>query len=174
MLQLSAWVSLRALSISTHSHLSLLLAILNDADQPSRSLTCLRSHCCSQPENCISTYKPHAYCVVYSTTDRASVRIAEEVLQSLWRSDHVSARAVILVGNKVDLVRSRLVSTEGDDIFSQSGPRREPASSRPACRHARGTPESRNWLSRGTTREGWKARALNERRPFYLSLRGGV
>jgi len=42
------------------------------------------------------------------------VRIAEEVLQSLWRSDHVSARAVILVGNKVDLVRSRLVSTEGN------------------------------------------------------------
>ncbi|KYQ54650.1 GTP-binding protein RAD [Trachymyrmex zeteki] len=71
-------------------------------------------HSCAEmtPENCISTYEPHAYCVVYSTTDRASVRVAEEVLQSLWRSDHVSARAVILVGNKVDLVRSRLVSTE--------------------------------------------------------------
>ncbi|XP_018404767.1 PREDICTED: uncharacterized protein LOC108781327 [Cyphomyrmex costatus] len=71
-------------------------------------------HSCAEmtPENCISTYEPHAYCVVYSTTDRASVRIAEEVLQSLWRSDHVSARGVILVGNKVDLVRSRLVSTE--------------------------------------------------------------
>ena len=39
--------------------------------------------------------------------------MAEEVLQTLWRSDYVSARAVILVGNKVDLVRSRLVSTEG-------------------------------------------------------------
>ncbi|KAL0100159.1 hypothetical protein PUN28_019533 [Cardiocondyla obscurior] len=71
-------------------------------------------HSCTEmtPENCISTYEPHAYCVVYSTTDRASVRIAEEVLQSLWRSDHVSARAVILVGNKIDLVRSRMVSTE--------------------------------------------------------------
>lgn len=66
-----------------------------------------------QPETCITTYEPHAYCVVYSTTDRASVRVAEEVLQTLWRSDYVSARAVILVGNKVDLVRSRLVSTEG-------------------------------------------------------------
>ncbi|XP_076750930.1 uncharacterized protein LOC143423455 [Xylocopa sonorina] len=64
------------------------------------------------PEACITTYEPHAYCVVYSTTDRASVRVAEEVLQTLWRSDYVSARAVILVGNKVDLVRSRLVSTE--------------------------------------------------------------
>nr|XP_050851431.1 uncharacterized protein LOC127064437 isoform X1 [Vespula vulgaris] len=71
-------------------------------------------HSCAEmtPENCISTYEPHAYCVVYSTTDRASVRVAEEVLQALWRSDHVSARAVILVGNKVDLARSRLVSTE--------------------------------------------------------------
>ncbi|EZA57923.1 GTP-binding protein REM [Ooceraea biroi] len=71
-------------------------------------------HSCAEitPENCISTYEPHAYCVVYSTTDRTSVRVAEEVLQSLWRSDHVSARAVILVGNKVDLARSRLVSTE--------------------------------------------------------------
>ncbi|XP_034172538.2 uncharacterized protein LOC117600772 isoform X2 [Osmia lignaria lignaria] len=71
-------------------------------------------HSCAEmtPENCIATYEPHAYCVVYSTTDRASVRIAEEVLQTLWRSDYVSARAVILVGNKVDLVRSRLVSTE--------------------------------------------------------------
>ncbi|XP_031775324.1 uncharacterized protein LOC100865163 isoform X3 [Apis florea] len=64
------------------------------------------------PEACITTYEPHAYCVVYSTTDRASIRVAEEVLQTLWRSDYVSARAVILVGNKVDLVRSRLVSTE--------------------------------------------------------------
>ncbi|CAD6226629.1 GSCOCG00011911001-RA-CDS, partial [Cotesia congregata] len=65
------------------------------------------------PENCIATYEPQAYCVVYSTTDRASVRVAEEVLQTLWRSDLVSARAVILVGNKVDLVRSRSVATEG-------------------------------------------------------------
>lgn len=43
--------------------------------------------------------------------------MAEEVLQALWRSDHVSARAVILVGNKVDLARSRLVSTEGNVSF---------------------------------------------------------
>ncbi|XP_043487190.1 flocculation protein FLO11-like isoform X4 [Polistes fuscatus] len=64
------------------------------------------------PETCISSYDSHAYCVVYSTTDRASARVAEEVLQTLWRSDHVSARAVILVGNKVDLARSRVISTE--------------------------------------------------------------
>ncbi|XP_015126196.1 uncharacterized protein LOC107047847 [Diachasma alloeum] len=72
-------------------------------DHPSAEMT---------PENCISMYEPHAYCVVYSTTDRTSARVAEEVLQSLWRADHVSARAVILVGNKADLVRSRDVATE--------------------------------------------------------------
>jgi hypothetical protein len=66
-----------------------------------------------QPENCISSYEPHAYCVVYSTVDRASLRCAEETLQFLWKSDTVSSKAVILVGNKTDLVRSRTVTTEG-------------------------------------------------------------
>ncbi|XP_026668378.1 uncharacterized protein LOC108623746 [Ceratina calcarata] len=64
------------------------------------------------PEACIAAHEPHAYCVVYSTTDRSSVRVAEEILQTLWRSDYMSARAVILVGNKADLVRCRMVSTE--------------------------------------------------------------
>lgn len=69
-----------------------------------------------QAENCIGSYEPHGYCIVYSITDRHSVRVAEECLQSLWRSDHISARAIILVGNKVDLARSRLVSTEGKEL----------------------------------------------------------
>ncbi|XP_021921879.1 mucin-5AC-like isoform X2 [Zootermopsis nevadensis] len=64
------------------------------------------------PENCISSYEPHAYCVVYSTVDRASLRCAEEILQCLWKNDTVSSKAVILVGNKTDLVRSRTVPTE--------------------------------------------------------------
>ncbi|XP_034947311.1 mucin-4-like isoform X2 [Chelonus insularis] len=72
-------------------------------DHPSSEMT---------PENCITAYEPHAYCVVYSTTDRASARVAENVLQTLWRSDLVSTRAVILVGNKADLARSRTVRTE--------------------------------------------------------------
>nr|CAD7203519.1 unnamed protein product [Timema douglasi] len=66
----------------------------------------------SQPENCIITYEPHAYCVVYSTVDRTSLRVAEETLQYLWKTDSVSSKAVILVGNKTDLVRSRAVTTE--------------------------------------------------------------
>lgn len=79
-------------------------------------------HPCSEmtPENCIATYEPHAYCVVFSTTDRKSIQMAEEVLQTLWRSDHVSARAVILVGNKVDLVRCRLVSNEEGKSMASS------------------------------------------------------
>jgi hypothetical protein len=69
---------------------------------------------CPQPENCISSYEPHAYCVVYSTVDRTSLRCAEETLQCLWKSDTVSSKAVILVANKTDLVRSRTVTTEGE------------------------------------------------------------
>ncbi|KAI4504432.1 hypothetical protein M0802_000903 [Mischocyttarus mexicanus] len=68
------------------------------------------------PENSIATYEPHAYCVVYSTTDRSSARIAEEILQELWRGDHVSTKAVILVGNKIDLVRSRVVDLQALQI----------------------------------------------------------
>ncbi|KAG8237089.1 hypothetical protein J437_LFUL017367 [Ladona fulva] len=64
------------------------------------------------PENCISTYEAHAYVVVYSTSDKSSASVAEETLQCLWKSASVSTRAVILVGNKTDLVRSRVVSTE--------------------------------------------------------------
>lgn len=65
------------------------------------------------PESCISKYADlHAYCVVYSSSDRSSYEIAEGILQSLWTLDSVSTKAVILVANKADLVRSRVVTTE--------------------------------------------------------------
>lgn len=67
-----------------------------------------------QPENCITTYEPQAYIVVYSVVDRSSLQIAEETLQSLWKTDSIASKAVILVGNKTDLVRSRTVTTEGE------------------------------------------------------------
>lgn len=72
-----------------------------------------------QPESCISKYSdPHAYCVVYSSADRSSLACAERILQNLWTSDNISTRAVILVANKADLVRSRVVPTEGkSNIF---------------------------------------------------------
>ncbi|KAA0187278.1 hypothetical protein HAZT_HAZT001748 [Hyalella azteca] len=64
-------------------------------------------------ENCLTTYEPHACVVVYAVTDRASFKKAEDVLNYLWRESCVDKMAVILVGNKVDLVRNRSVSSEG-------------------------------------------------------------
>ncbi|XKL59357.1 hypothetical protein PGB90_000373 [Kerria lacca] len=61
----------------------------------------------------LSNYEsPHGYCVVYSTSDRESFQQAEIYLQKLWKSDSIRTKAVILVGNKTDLVRIRAVSTE--------------------------------------------------------------
>ncbi|XP_044744996.1 uncharacterized protein LOC123306880 isoform X2 [Coccinella septempunctata] len=65
------------------------------------------------PGQCISKYTdPHAFCVVYSSADRSSLNCAENILQTLWTLDTISTKAVILVANKADLVRSKVVSTE--------------------------------------------------------------
>jgi Rad/Gem-related GTP binding protein 1 len=67
-----------------------------------------------QPDSCINKYTdPNAYCVVYSSADRSSLACAEKILQTLWTLDTISTKAVILVANKADLVRSKVVSTEG-------------------------------------------------------------
>lgn len=55
----------------------------------------------------------HGYCVVYSTADRSSFMDAERRLQILWAAGHTARRAVILVGNKADLARSRVINTDG-------------------------------------------------------------
>lgn len=39
--------------------------------------------------------------------------VAERVIQSLWTSENIAQRAVILVGNKADLARSRVITSEG-------------------------------------------------------------
>lgn len=65
------------------------------------------------PENCISSYNPHGFCVIYSSADKTSFTEAERILQSLWTSENIAQKAVILVGNKADLARSRLVTSEG-------------------------------------------------------------
>ncbi|XP_063919611.1 spermatogenesis-associated protein 31H1 isoform X2 [Zophobas morio] len=65
------------------------------------------------PDSCINKYTdPNAYCVVYSSSDRSSLACAEKILQKLWTLDTISTKAVILVANKADLVRSKVVSTE--------------------------------------------------------------
>ncbi|KAM3955809.1 uncharacterized protein ACR2FA_010250 [Aphomia sociella] len=64
------------------------------------------------PDHLISEGCAHGYCVVYSTADRGSFADAERRLQALWAAGHTSRRAVILVGNKADLARSRAVPTD--------------------------------------------------------------
>lgn len=72
---------------------------------------CYNNHL--QPENCLTSYEPHGYCVIYSSADRDSFILAERILQSLWTSENIAQRAVILVGNKADLARSRSITSEG-------------------------------------------------------------
>ena len=52
--------------------------------------------------------------VVFSVTDSATLREAEALLQSLWQSGHLNTKAVIVVGNKIDLVRNREVPIDGE------------------------------------------------------------
>ncbi|KAL0130936.1 hypothetical protein PUN28_002493 [Cardiocondyla obscurior] len=55
---------------------------------------------------------PDAYVVMYSVIDKASFQRAEEYLARLHDQDLLRGRPAILVGNKVDLVRSRVVSPQ--------------------------------------------------------------
>lgn len=62
-------------------------------------------------ENSLSTYEPHACIIVFSVVQRSSFHVAEEILNYLWRENVTKDKAVILVGNKADLARSRVIST---------------------------------------------------------------
>lgn len=64
-------------------------------------------------ENSLSTYEPHACVVVYSITSRESFKVAEDILNYLWRERYTHDKSVIVVGNKADLARSRVISTNG-------------------------------------------------------------
>lgn len=61
----------------------------------------------------MATYIPDAMVIVFSVVNSNSVKEAEEILQYLWRTNSVGNKAVILVGNKTDLVRSRCVNIAG-------------------------------------------------------------
>jgi GTPase SAR1 family protein len=56
---------------------------------------------------------PDAFVIMYSVIDKASFQRAETELARLQDWDLVRSRPAILVGNKVDLVRSRAVSSQG-------------------------------------------------------------
>ncbi|PSN52609.1 hypothetical protein C0J52_19570, partial [Blattella germanica] len=62
-------------------------------------------------ENSLSTYEPHACVVVYSIVDRATFKTVEDILNYLWRENFTQDKSVIVVGNKADLARSRVIST---------------------------------------------------------------
>ncbi len=61
----------------------------------------------------MSTYIPDAMVVVYSVDSTGTLKMAEETLRYLMDSGSCTNKAVILVGNKTDLVRSRVVDNAG-------------------------------------------------------------
>lgn len=71
-------------------------------------------------ENCLSTYEPHGCVVVYSVVQRSSFRQAEEIVKYLWRENITKEKAVILVGNKADLARSRVISAAEGKVLAKS------------------------------------------------------
>nr|CAD7394279.1 unnamed protein product [Timema cristinae] len=75
-------------------------AELEIVDHPSSEMS-VESYC--------ATYSPEVFVVVYSVVDRNSFKAAEDILLFLWKSDYISSKGVILVGNKADLERKREV-----------------------------------------------------------------
>lgn len=71
-------------------------------------------------ENSLSTYEPHGCVIVYSVVQRSSFRQAEEIVKYLWRENVCKEKAVILVGNKVDLARSRVISASEGKALAKS------------------------------------------------------
>ncbi|CAG5093108.1 Similar to Rrad: GTP-binding protein RAD (Mus musculus) [Cotesia congregata] len=57
--------------------------------------------------------QPEAYIVMYSVIDKVSFQQAEELLSKLHDQNVMRARPAILVGNKIDLVRSRVINFQG-------------------------------------------------------------
>lgn len=57
--------------------------------------------------------KADAFLVVYSVVDKATFSRAEQLLNMLHDMDLSRTRPIILVANKIDLARSRAVSSQG-------------------------------------------------------------
>ncbi|XP_017092652.2 uncharacterized protein Rgk2 isoform X2 [Drosophila bipectinata] len=71
-------------------------------------------------ENSLSTYEPHGCVVVFSVVDRGSFRVAEEIINYLWQENYTKDKAVILVGNKADLARARLITSQEGKALAAS------------------------------------------------------
>ncbi|XP_076244771.1 rad, Gem/Kir family member 3 [Calliopsis andreniformis] len=66
----------------------------------------------ANPKTELEEIHPDAFVVMYSVIDKASFQRAEEILERLHNQDFLRGKPAILVGNKVDLVRSRVVSSQ--------------------------------------------------------------
>ncbi|XP_037294789.1 GTP-binding protein REM 1 [Manduca sexta] len=69
-------------------------------------------NCTSTKEEIERSEPPDAFVVIYSVVDKASFQKAEQELARLLDCDMLRARPALLVGNKIDLARSRAVSTQ--------------------------------------------------------------
>ena len=59
----------------------------------------------------MATYMPNGYMIVFAVDDIDSLDEAEATLSYLKKEEILQHQAVILVANKTDLVRSRVIST---------------------------------------------------------------
>ena len=67
-----------------------------------------------QIDEMVEMYQPvSCYLVVFAVDDRSSLHEAEATLEYLSREELIRAAPVILVANKIDLVRNRVVTEEG-------------------------------------------------------------
>lgn len=55
-----------------------------------------------------------AFVLVYSVVDKASFTRIEQILMQLQDLDLIRSRSLIIVANKIDLARSRAVSSQGN------------------------------------------------------------
>lgn len=70
-----------------------------------------------QTEAFCATYNIDLFVVVYSVVDKNTFKAAERVLQYLKENEMLLTRGAILVGNKTDLERHRVVSRQSKYPF---------------------------------------------------------
>ncbi|XP_015793013.1 GTP-binding protein REM 1-like [Tetranychus urticae] len=68
-------------------------------------------HSC-YPQSPLNFYQPDAYIVVYGVNSRESFEGAKKIIDEIFKWDDVDTKPIILVANKTDLVRSRIVSKQ--------------------------------------------------------------
>ncbi|XP_076658807.1 rad, Gem/Kir family member 3 isoform X2 [Halictus rubicundus] len=80
--------------------------MLNGEESELRFLNIVR------PKSEMENIHPDAFVVMYSVVDQASFEKAEKYLERFRDQDFLRGKSAILVGNKVDLVRTRVVSRQ--------------------------------------------------------------